>query len=238
MQRDGSMGYELTSPARVNFFNGQLLTEDDFQAEQGYFRGKDQRHSCLHGSGVVCGLGVSRSADGVVIIEPGIALDPFGREIVVPNAHRLDPWLVSGGTAESTQDRRVDGIFTLCLAYDEEPQEQVRRVGGEGEEPVSSRTLETYRLLIREEESLGNEADVDGLTAEALATQCCLSADDCVTLATIVLRDGKVSVDQTTGRQQIYSTAILQQILISLARRVSDLENRANPWPIAESPED
>lgn len=42
---------------RLNYFYGQLLGVQDFQAEQDYFRDKLKLHNrCLHGYGVVCGL--------------------------------------------------------------------------------------------------------------------------------------------------------------------------------------
>src|ERR1700681_3205846 len=44
---------------RLNYFYGQLLGVQDFQAEQDYFRDKLKLHNrCLHGYGVVCGLRV------------------------------------------------------------------------------------------------------------------------------------------------------------------------------------
>lgn len=46
---------------RPRYFNGQLLTADDLQAEQNYFREKLRRHNrCLHGWGVVRGLEVTQ----------------------------------------------------------------------------------------------------------------------------------------------------------------------------------
>jgi hypothetical protein len=42
---------------RLNYFYGQMLGAQDFQAEQNFFREKLQLHNrCLHGYGVVCGL--------------------------------------------------------------------------------------------------------------------------------------------------------------------------------------
>lgn len=44
---------------RLNYFYGQMLGAADFRAEQDYFREKLKLHNrCLHGYGVVCGLGV------------------------------------------------------------------------------------------------------------------------------------------------------------------------------------
>ena len=81
------------APRRPKYSTGQLLTAEDFEAEQSYFLGgrrSDIRR--LHGWGVVCGLGVKPLGSGGVVIEPGIAIDGLGREIVVPERREMpDP---------------------------------------------------------------------------------------------------------------------------------------------------
>ena len=70
---------------RPNYFTGQMLSADDFTAEQDYYRGKQRRHNLrCHGSGVVDGLNVStakKNGGCTVVIEPGFAIDPAGNEI-------------------------------------------------------------------------------------------------------------------------------------------------------------
>ena len=45
---------------RLSYFYGQMLSAQDFQREQDYFREKLKLHNrCLHGYGVVCGLAVT-----------------------------------------------------------------------------------------------------------------------------------------------------------------------------------
>ena len=70
---------------RPNFFAGRLLTADDLREEQEYHREKHRRHlQMLHGFGVVDGLQVEIASDGTTIsVEPGMAIDPYGREIVL-----------------------------------------------------------------------------------------------------------------------------------------------------------
>ena len=70
---------------RPNFFAGRLLTADDLREEQEYHREKHRRHlQMLHGFGVVDGLQVDVASDGTTIsVEPGMAIDPYGREIVL-----------------------------------------------------------------------------------------------------------------------------------------------------------
>ena len=69
---------------RNRFFSGKLLTAEDLELEQEYFRERLKRHNrYLHGFGVVVGLDVSKSG-GDVVISAGLAIDCQGNEIVVP----------------------------------------------------------------------------------------------------------------------------------------------------------
>jgi hypothetical protein len=43
----------------------------------------------LQGAGIVSGLGVVEAGQGTVIVAPGFALDPDGREILVSEPHQL-----------------------------------------------------------------------------------------------------------------------------------------------------
>jgi hypothetical protein len=70
-------------PKRVRYFSGQLLSADDFNAEQEYFRGKQKTlNRLLLGYGVVSGLEATIGG-GTVTVSPGLALDPRGNEITV-----------------------------------------------------------------------------------------------------------------------------------------------------------
>ena len=72
---------------RVNYFSGQILGADDFQAEQDYFRAKQRLHNrMLLGAGVVTGLDValepsSSDEEPVVSVGAGYAIAPDGEEL-------------------------------------------------------------------------------------------------------------------------------------------------------------
>lgn len=95
----------LARPDRVAYANGALLGADDFAAEQSYHRGRLARAlAYLHGTGTIAGLRVQvrpaasgdDAADGEQVrVEPGVALDPAGRLVEVPDAvcTRLGRWL-------------------------------------------------------------------------------------------------------------------------------------------------
>jgi hypothetical protein len=77
------------SPVRVRFADRQFLQAADLQAEQRYHREMRWRHNrALHSWGVVAGLTVSvravKNGRGEVTVLPGMALDGYGRELVVP----------------------------------------------------------------------------------------------------------------------------------------------------------
>ena len=78
---------------RVRYVAGKLFDAADFQAEQGYLLDRlSRRNRLLHGAGVVDGLGVTvePDADGArVVVAPGLAFDPRGREIFVGACCRL-----------------------------------------------------------------------------------------------------------------------------------------------------
>src|SRR5881392_1207159 len=70
---------------RLNYLTGQILSADDFTAEQEYHKGKQRLHNLhCHGFGVVQRLKVStvkKKAGWTVVIEPGFAIDSAGNEI-------------------------------------------------------------------------------------------------------------------------------------------------------------
>ena len=64
---------------RPNYFTGQMLSAEDFTAEQEYHKGKQRRHNLYcHGFGVLHGLKVATTKEKTgwtVVIKPGVAID-------------------------------------------------------------------------------------------------------------------------------------------------------------------
>jgi hypothetical protein len=85
VSRAGSNVECFAGAKRLRYFAGQLLNANDFREEQRYFIRRRHSHNlALHGSGVVTGLSVTVSGDTSspsLVVEPGLALDPHGREI-------------------------------------------------------------------------------------------------------------------------------------------------------------
>jgi DNA-binding beta-propeller fold protein YncE len=113
---------DLPSQERLNYFTGQFLAERDFKDEQNYHIGKHRQHNrYLHGWGTVCGLKVtqhpnSACQDRFIIIEPGLALDCCGREIVVrDNVYvDLDKHLAPRHSSGEAEGQHL--LVSLCYA--------------------------------------------------------------------------------------------------------------------------
>jgi len=74
----------IVSIKRLKYFTHQFLREQDFEAEQAYHIAMRRLHNrSVHGWGVVEGLEVHRKGEREITIEPGIAFDGQGREIVL-----------------------------------------------------------------------------------------------------------------------------------------------------------
>ena len=139
---------ELTSAKRNNYFAGKMLTERDFNQEQSYHQSKTKQHNrYLHGFGVVCGLRIvpsEKGKPGYVMVEPGLALDLWGREIVVPEPVEFEFGEYFNGDEKA--------LF-IVLEYQECPTDMVPILGEPAREDVSepSRFLESFKLSVRAE---------------------------------------------------------------------------------------
>jgi hypothetical protein len=84
---------------RPRFFSGKLITPEDLELDQQYFLKRLKRHSqTLHGFGIVFGLKVVVHS-GEIVVEPGLALDCEGNEVMIGNAQSIVPPLLKDHTA-------------------------------------------------------------------------------------------------------------------------------------------
>ena len=132
---------------RVNYFEGRLLSADDFRAEQDYHREKSRLHNRrMHGSGVVGGLSVSLaggSSRPAITVKPGVGIDPAGNELELDAERSVSigvkaraflvvlryverpvepiPSLGTGGDADATGYARIEEGCELALVPDDPP---------------------------------------------------------------------------------------------------------------------
>ncbi|MET0836328.1 MAG: hypothetical protein ABWY97_06080 [Thermoleophilaceae bacterium] len=220
------------APRRPTYFSGQLLTPEVLEAEQSYFLGgrrSDSRR--LHGWGIVCGLGVTPSGSGGVVIEPGLAIDGLGREIVVPERREMpDPRQPIDDRGDPCGDPVDIDMTTICLAYAERP---------EDEGDLSRFVRETYTLEVRpgraeppprspatEAVLAGSSAEVAMALCEAAAGEACDPPEQCVPIATVDGRKEELEV-VLCPRRMVASTDVLLELILGLVQRVQALEHRS-----------
>ncbi len=182
---------------RLRYFHGMLLTEADLREEQTYFREKLKLHHRLHGHGVVWGLCFKAgSCSGVnsdrplITLEPGLALDCEGNEIVVCKEYNIDlqeklDWLKQQGKISTALDcfSPPEAVkIWVGLKYcecDSNPQPQYTSTCGDDKlHPEFSRIQEGYCVVLLAEDELpccpkpGHKKD-----------DCCKSTVECPGLA-------------------------------------------------------
>jgi hypothetical protein len=111
---------------RNNFYFGKLMTARDFTDEQGYFNEKRWMVNRLGlGWGVLCGLKVRphKHDKRKVIVEPGLAIDQYGHEILVGQEETVeltsdhddyspDKTVETLSVENSTEDSAEDSVET------------------------------------------------------------------------------------------------------------------------------
>ena len=133
---------------RNNYFFGKLMTVRDFESEQNYFNSKRRlNNKMMGGSGIVSGLDVILVDNKTFSLEPGMALDYMGREIVVS-----EPYIRRLNVIKGFEENKGKGIVYLCLGYKEDLKETTFSVAGSGKSSGVSeefnRISEGYELFL------------------------------------------------------------------------------------------
>ena len=112
----------LSAPRRNQYFYGKRMDVQHFRMEQDYGRLKLALLNRLTlGKGVLCGLNVSTDGDRLCV-DPGVAIDGLGREIVVPVRSCVDPSTPGEsccGSAHAVVSASANGFYTLWACYRE-----------------------------------------------------------------------------------------------------------------------
>ncbi len=156
----------LEAGKRVKYSLGLVLGVDEFEQEQFYFLQRARLHNrALHGYGTVCGLRVTTDAQNPlkILVDPGLAINPQGKEIAVARQQcaDLNAWL---GTHR--EDAALGGPFGgetlrplslyITLGYRECETDQVPVPGApcrsEDETLAPARITETFDLGLSAEQ--------------------------------------------------------------------------------------
>ncbi len=139
--------------ARQNYYFGKMMTVRDFQDEQKYLNEKRwllNRYGL--GWGVLCGLKVKPDPDNAcqVILEPGVALDKYGNEIIVSEPCHIDLRKCAG---EKKQNGNNTGhLYCIAIEYREcltDPAPiPVEDCGVFDTECVYNRTAESFKIVV------------------------------------------------------------------------------------------
>ncbi|MDR7081034.1 hypothetical protein J2X01_000303 [Arthrobacter ginsengisoli] len=139
----------------LNAAYGMLLTDKDFQVMGGNPRGKMMLHNAhLHGMGVMRGFRMRRAPGRKLQVDPGLAVDGRGHELLLKTSHCLDleDLLDADNGSSATGDTRtvhagVYACFEACMTDPVptlvDPCDVTRR------HDEYSRILETCRLELR-----------------------------------------------------------------------------------------
>lgn len=128
---------------RNEYYSGKMLSSSDFILEQNYNSNKRRFiNQMMYGSGIVCGLSVYNLDDLSLMVDSGIALDSYGREIVVEET------VIQKFTAiEGFEDMETE-CASLCINYDEKPIHAVYGMAQGKNDYEYNHVNETFRLYL------------------------------------------------------------------------------------------
>jgi hypothetical protein len=236
---------EIETPTRNNYFYGKLLDVYHFELETRYFNEKRWLlNRLVSGFGVVCGLDVVPGPGDTIVVTSGVALDKWGREIVVSHATRPIPYPAETSPAPPESDEQKQGgerryrHFQVLLCYHECEDDPVPVHVGDchaQETCIPGTIRERYRVELRpgcapeitaeccaDEVVSGGRIDY-GQLARWVTKRCCDRAKDpCIPLANV-----RVPVDDDrhhchpedidiTVRPIVYSNDVLFELLTCL----------------------
>ncbi len=133
---------------RNRYFTGKMLTSADFAAEQRYINNKRRFiNNMMFGAGIVSGMSVECQDEKNIRIDSGVAIDGYGREIVIPEAQIKKLSAIDG--FEETQSDSV----CIYAAYDEENIQPVYSASKKSKEDEyeNNRTREGYRIYVKDD---------------------------------------------------------------------------------------
>jgi hypothetical protein len=241
---NGTSGGLLVAPERNKYFYGKLMDVAQFSKEQSYLNQKRWLlNSLLFGGGIVCGLDlvVDPMTKDLLRLEPGVALDALGHEIIVPEPIHFNPHQLTDEKGRPAGKPLDKGGVEICLAYAEKPTDLVPVLVADCDAPghcAASTVREGFHVIVHEatgppkphdcelgEFPLPTDEVLHAMLCKRVNTECAPPpADTCVVLARVNLPvAGPPQVLPFVNRQLVYSNPLLQQLIVCLAERVNRL---------------
>jgi hypothetical protein len=238
-------GNALAAPSRNRYYYGKLLDVPHMQMEQDYGKLKRWLLNLLALCSVVlCGLDVY-AKDGKICVSPGVAIDTFGREIIVPGTYCIDPWLLPDecGNPQKELDRREQHLIQLRVCYRECVTDyapvQVSDCNSKAaceagttmesfqfqivEDPYERPPSDLCDLMHLDDQEKKEVADIPAFIRQRLCEKLphpCLGDKECCVLLAVIklLPDGKFGpIESCSVRTVLYSNAMLFEMILCLA---------------------
>jgi len=172
-----------TPLTRLNYFDGKFLRAEDLRAEQTYLRRLVQLSNQAGGAGVVHGFELTLAGGDGLVLSPGLAIDPAGRVLLLPQDHAVS---IADLIERSREAARVaaaaaarGGTFAECETVRETP-------------PAALAARTMYLVTIAHAEALCGEEDVYGKLCEEA---CITSTDRPNWIEGVVLRARPLTLD-------------------------------------------
>jgi hypothetical protein len=232
-------------PRRNRYFYGKLMDVLQFSMEQEYLIAEQRRlNRTMFGAGVVCGLAVEVIRSGKeqgVRVSPGLAIDGWGRRILVPDEVDLLPLSLTDEDGNPLLAEALPPHLILTLCYREcqtgfEPALVPDPHCGLPQRSEAGSWIETYALHVHEGTApdivRGCRPEVRELLQQGefqralclLATECTDPPDDpCITLANLTVDDrGTLTASPCLPRPVVPTNQTLLQLIVCLAERVEE----------------
>lgn len=231
----------LIVPERNNFFYGKLMDVPQFEKDYAYnLQKRLLLNRLVVGSGVIFGLDVvaDTSNTGKVIIQPGVAIDALGQEIIVPQEISIDPYQLTDDAG--TQLNPTDTAL-VALAYGETKTDMVPKLVADcsGNGKCDWNTVrEGFRVVVRKADAnpppppsctlgggfpLPASDALQRLLSQRIAkTAADVPQDVAVPLARVDLGNLQ-NIDPSVGRPLVYGNRLLYELILCLSDRVTSV---------------
>lgn len=135
---------------RLYFYEKQFLRTQDFQDEQAYHIEMRRRHNIAHHTwGIIVGLEIMQDPTSKVwSVQPGMAVDGFGREILLVNHERLDTDQIARQLSGTQSPAKLKVWIEYNIEKTNRPLPGYEVCNGKEQ---FTRTRETFRLIYQDD---------------------------------------------------------------------------------------